>query len=297
MSSNEPSWDLYGAFLAVMQQGSLSAAARALGVAQPTVRRQLERLEAELDVVLFTRSPNGLTPTELALSTLPYAESMASMARALVRATSAPDVEERGTVRVGASEIVGAEVLPHILTELLATHPKLQVELALSNKNEDLLRRSVDVAVRMVRPTQENLLAKRVGKVELGFFASPTYLALRGSPKQFGDLLDGQLLVGPDRDQSFIEALRQGGLDVHPRHFALRTDNQLAQLAALRVGLGIGVCQVPLARRAPVLQRVLPQISFHLEFWVVTHEDLKGSARVRAVFDQLVRRLATYLTP
>ena len=104
-------------------------------------------------------------------------------------------------------------------------------------------------------------------------------------------------LAGADRDLGFNEGLRQVGLELSSRNFALRTDNQLAQLAALRVGLGIGVCQVPLARRAPVLQRVLPQISFHLEFWVVTHEDLKGSARVRAVFDQLVRRLATYLTP
>ncbi|MGE3672902.1 MAG: LysR family transcriptional regulator [Polyangiaceae bacterium] len=297
MSSGEPSWDLYGAFLAVMQQGSLSAAARALGVAQPTVRRQLERLEAELGVVLFTRSPNGLTPTELAFSTLPYAESMASMARALVRATSAPDVEERGTVRVGASEVIGAEVLPSILAELITTHPKLQVELALSNKNEDLLRRGVDVAVRMVRPTQEGLLAKRVGKVELGFFATPTYLALHPAPKQIGELLDGHLLVGPDRDQSFVEALRQSGIDVHPRQFALRTDNQLAQLAAVRAGLGVGVCQAPLAKRAPALQRVLPQVTFHLELWVVTHEDLKGSLRVRAVFDQLVRSLGMYLTP
>ncbi|MEZ4372748.1 MAG: LysR family transcriptional regulator [Polyangiaceae bacterium] len=297
MSSGEPAWDLYGAFLAVMQQGSLSAAARALGVAQPTVRRQLERLEAELGVVLFTRSPNGLTPTELAFSTLPYAESMASMARALVRATSAPDVEERGTVRVGASEVIGAEVLPSILAELITRHPKLQVELALSNKNEDLLRRGVDVAVRMVRPTQEGLLAKRVGKVEIGFFATPTYLALRPAPKQISELLDGHLLVGPDRDQSFVEALRQSGIDVHPRNFAVRTDNQLAQLAAVRAGLGVGVCQAPLAKRAPALQRVLPQVTFHLELWVVTHEDLRGSLRVRTVFDHLVRSLAMYLAP
>lgn len=297
MSQREPSWDLYGAFLAVMHEGSLSAAARSLGVAQPTVRRQLERLESELGVVLFTRSPNGLTPTELAHSTLPYAESMASMARALVRATSAPEVDERGTVRVGASEVVGAEVLPAILTELLATHPRLQIELALSNKNEDLLRRSVDVAVRMVRPTQDGLLTRRVGKLELGLYASPTYLALRSAPKSLEDLAEGQLLIGADRDASFSEALRQVGFDVAPKLFALRTDNQLAQLAAVRAGLGIGVCQVPLAKRAPPLQRVLPQIGFQLDVWVVTHEDLKGSARVRAVFDHLVRSLTAFLTP
>ncbi len=297
MSGSEPSWDLYGAFLAVMQEGSLSGAARALGVAQPTVRRQLERLESELGIVLFTRSPNGLTPTDVAFATLPYAESMASLARALVRATSAPEIDERGTVRVGCSDVVGAEVLPSILTELLVTHPKIQLELALSNKNEDLLRRSVDVAVRMVRPTQDNLLARRVGKLEVGLYASATYLALHAEPKHPQELLDGQVLIGADRDPSFNQALAHIGLDVSPRNFALRSDNQLAQLAAVRAGLGIGVCQVPLAKRAPALTRVLPQICFHLELWVVTHEDLKGSARVRVVFDHLVRSLTAYLTP
>ncbi|MCA9632710.1 MAG: LysR family transcriptional regulator, partial [Myxococcales bacterium] len=228
MSGSEPSWDLYGAFLAIMQEGSLSAAARTLGLAQPTVRRQLERLESELDVVLFTRSPNGLKPTELAFSTLPYAESMASMARALVRASSAPEADERGTVRIGASEVVGAEVLPSILTELLASRPRLQVELALSNKNEDLLRRGVDVAVRMVRPTQDGLLARRAGRLELGLFASPTYMALHPTPKRLQDLLTGQFLVGADRDLGFNEGLRQVGLELSSRNFALRTDNQLA---------------------------------------------------------------------
>ena len=109
MSETEPSWDLYGAFLAVMQGGSLSAAARSLGVAQPTVRRQVEQLEQQLGVVLFTRAPNGLVPTELARATLPYAESLAATARALVRSVSGSTAADRGTVRVTCSEVVGVE--------------------------------------------------------------------------------------------------------------------------------------------------------------------------------------------
>src|ERR1035441_5990494 len=132
------SWDLLGAFLAVMRTGSLSGASRMLGVAQPTVRRQIEKLEEVLGAVLFTRSQTGLTPTETAATTLPYAESMASVAEALVRSASAASGAEQGTVRVTCSEVVGVEVLPPILADLRRAHPQLQIELSLSNANQDL---------------------------------------------------------------------------------------------------------------------------------------------------------------
>ena len=177
MSSPDPSWDLYGAFLAVMQGGSLSAASRALAVAQPTVRRQIEQLEAQLGVVLFTRAPNGLVPTEVARATLPYAEAIASAARALVRSVSAPADADRGTVRVTCSEVVGVEVLPPMIAALRSKHPQLQIELAATNRNEDLLRRDADIAVRMTEPTQEALVRQRAGRIELGLFATKAYLA------------------------------------------------------------------------------------------------------------------------
>lgn len=293
MSTPEPSWDLFGAFLAVMQHGSLSGASRALGVAQPTVRRQIEALEEQLGVALFTRAPNGLTPTDVARATVPHAEALAASARAFVRAASAPADREAGTVRLTASEVVGAEVLPPILARLSVDKPSIAIELVLDDRNQDLLRREADVAVRMVAPTQAGLVQRRAARIELGLFASEGYAARRGVPKALSEL-PGHALIGPDRNRAALGALAAAGLDLGPRDFALRTDSTLAQLAAVRAGVGIGIVQAPLARSPVELVRVLPKLALWLEAWVVTHEDLRGVARVRAVVDRLVAELGAY---
>ena len=289
------SWDLLGAFLAVMRTGSLSGASRSLGVAQPTVRRQIETLEEVLNTVLFTRSQTGLTATEAARATLPYAESMASIAEALGRSASAPSDGEHGTVRVTCSEVMGAAVLPPMLADLRSAHPRLQIELSLSNANEDLLRRDADIAVRMAQPTQGALVAKRVGVVKLGVFAAESYLADHAAPRSLADLADGHALIGKDRDTSFFAALRAVGLPLKRKDFALRTDSDAAYVAALRAGVGIGICQVPLAAGPPRLRRLLPKTAFELPMWVVTHEDLRASRRVSLVFEHLVGSLAKYV--
>jgi DNA-binding transcriptional LysR family regulator len=294
MKTPSPPWEHLGAFLAVMREGSLSGAARSLGVAQPTVRRQVEALEASLGSVLFTRSKAGLTPTEAAAAAVSYVEAMASNAEALARSLSGSAGSERGAVRVTCSEVVAVEVLPEMLVSLRERHPHIDVELAATNRREDLLRREADVAVRMVRPTQGSLVAARVGSVALGLFAQSSYLAEHPAPTRRRDLAAGHALIGPDRDRGVLDALRARGLEVDRASFALRTDSDLAQLAAVRAGLGIGVCQVALARRTPGLRRVLPSLSFALDVWLVMHEDLARVRRVRAVFDHLKAALRAY---
>lgn len=294
MSAAEPSWELYETFLSVMRTGSLSGASRALAVAQPTVRRRVEALEASLGAVLFTRATNGLVPTEAARATLPHAEAMSASARALVRATSGPLEAERGTVRVTASEIIGLEVLPGLLKPFRAQWPDLQLELALSNRLEDLLRRDADVAVRMTAPTQASLVARKVGVLPVGLFAHRDYLARHPAPKKPAGLLQGHALIGADRGRGLIDAMATLGLTLGPRDFAIRTDSDGAQLNALRAGLGIGVCQVPLGERTPSLVRVLPRVVFPLETWVVMHEDQRSVRRVRLVFEHLVKSLGDY---
>lgn len=296
MSGQEPSWELHETFLEVMREGSLSAASRTLGVAQPTVRRRIEALESALDTVLFTRAQNGLVPTEAANAMLPHAEAMAMTARALSRAASAPHDADRGTVRVTASEVVGAEVLPSILASLREAHPRIQIELALSDRTHDLLRRDADVAVRMVAPTQSALVARRIGEIPMGLFAAESYVMRRGAPKRLEDLAQHEL-VGADRDRAFLEGLAAMGLELSPRAFALRTDHDLAYLASIRAGLGIGACQTPLAARAPALVPVLPEVRFTLPVWIVMHEDLRSVRRVRAVFEHLGRELERYVAP
>ncbi len=292
MNPSAPSWELYETFLSVLEGGSLSAASRALGVAQPTVRRRLEALEASLGSVLFTRGPSGLTPTEAALTTRPHAEAMAAAAAAMVRSLSAPPGEARGTVRVTCSQVVGVEVLPGLLRPLLRAQPQLQVELALSNHTQDLLRRDADVAVRMVAPTQAALVARKAGSIPVGLFARADVLAGR-TPKRLVELLEYPL-IGADRERAFLEVLRGAGLPVAARDFVVRTDDDVAQFAAIRAGLGIGVCQVALAARHADLVRVLPALQLPLETWVVMHEDLRRVRRVRLVFDHLVSSLTQY---
>lgn len=286
MSTGEPSWDLFGSFLAVLETGSLSGASRALGVAQPTVRRQIEALEQQLGVVLFTRAANGLVPTATAHATLPYAQAIASAARAFVRAAT-NTAEQGGTIRLACSEIVAVEVLPPLLAGM-----EQRIELAVSNRNEDLLRRDADIAIRMIRPTQVGLVAQRIGDVRIGLYATRAYLDRRGTPTRPAQLAE-HALIGGDRERAVVEALNAAGAELRPRDLAVRTDNHAAQLAAVRAGLGIGVCQERVARG---LVRVLPKLQFPLEMWVVMHEDLRASPQVKRAFDHLVTALRAYMS-
>ncbi len=288
-------WERQRAFLAVIETGSLSAAARQLGAAQPTVRRRIEDLETQLGVALFTRSPSGLTPTPLGQDLAQHARAMALAAASLARAASAEADAASGAVRITASEVVGMEVLPPILARLREAHPGLVFELALTNRNEDLLRREADIAVRMVRPTQEALVARRVGNITLGMHAHKRVLDAWGRPSTL-DEARRLPMIGYESETIGVRAVKALGLDLRVEEFAFRTDNDVAQLAAIRAGLGLGICQVGLALRDPMLERVLPDVfSFDLATFVVTHEDLKDVRRVRLVFDALVSGLTAYI--
>lgn len=288
-------WDRYRTFLAVLQGGSLSGAARLLDLTQPTVGRHIEALEAGLGAPLFTRSVGGLTPTETALALRPHAEAMAAAAEALVRTASGEADAVRGAVRLTASDIVGVEVLPPILTGFHEAWPEVTIELNLSNRQEDLIRREADIAVRMARPTQGALLAKRIGAVQVRLYAHRSYLDAHGAPTGLDDI--GHAAIGFDRDLQTLRSLQERQLPLTREFFAFRSDNDLAQLAALRAGFGVGAIQAPIAARDPDLVPVLLDdvFRFDLEVWVAMHEDLKSSRRMRLMFDWLVEGLTTYV--
>jgi DNA-binding transcriptional LysR family regulator len=291
---SDPDWSLYRAFLAVMTEGSLSAAARVLGLTQPTLGRQVAELERALGVALFTRSPQGLKPTDAALDLKPHAQAMAGAASALVRAASGAGDTARGVVRLTASEIIGAEVLPRILADFRPKHPGVAVELSLDNQQQDLLRGAADIAVRMVRPTQDALVARRLADTHLGLYAHRRYLEAEGVPATLADL-KGHAVVGFDRETPFLRALMQR-LPLTKDDFALRADNDLAQLAAIRAGCGVGFIQHGVARRDPDLVPLCPgQIGFDLPVWLVMHEDLRATLRMRTMFDHLAEGLSAFL--
>lgn len=288
-------WELYRSFLGVLHEGSLSGAARSLGVAQPTVGRHVASLEKSLGLALFTRSQTGFSPTEAALELQPFAEEMASAAAALRRAAESQGDGVRGTVRVTVSEVIGVEVLPPIVAKLQREHPGLTIELVLTNRVQDLLQREADIAVRMTQPKQDLLIARRVGEVELGLYARRDYLDARGTPQSSADLAQ-HALIGFDEETPFLRSARKALPAWKRAAFATRTDSDLAQLALIRAGAGIGVCQSALAARDPALVRVLPgELSFKLETWLTMHEDLRHSPRCRVTFDALVEGLQQHI--
>lgn len=295
MTQSEPSWEWYRTFLRVLETGSLSAAGRAMGLTQPTVGRHIDNLETALGLKLFVRSFDGFAPTDAALELKPYAAGVAATTAALRRVASSHGSGVRGTVRLTASEIISVEVLPPILAALKNEHPALTIELVMSNKAGDLLHREADIAVRMFKPVQDALVAKCVGGIEVGLHAHQRYLAAHGVPQTIAELSD-HTLIGFDDESAYVRRFQEQFPWFSRASLAFRTDSDLAQLALIRAGFGIGVCQSALAAKDKDLVRLLPaEFSIVMDTWVAMHEDLRKSARCAATFAALVAGLDAYI--
>lgn len=287
-------WDLFQSLHAVLEAGTLSAAARLRGLTQPTLGRHIETLEQRLGSPLFLRSPRGLQPTDLARELKPHLHDMAAAASAAVRDASGAADSLTGSIRITASEMVGAEVLPPILTDFREAHPGIVIELMMSNIVDDLSRREADIAVRMAPPTQNALVAKKVGEVELGFYATQGYLDRHGIPGSVAEL-EEHTVIGFDGPARSVRDLAGINIPVSRETFDFRSDSDLAQLAVMRAGYGIGVCQPTIARRNGLV-RVMPNVAvFQLGVWIVMHENLRGSRRMRLMFDHLVEGVTAYV--
>lgn len=287
---DEPDWHLWRAFLGVVRAGSLSGAARDLHLTQPTLGRQIAALERGLGLTLFTRATDGLRPTDRALDLVPQAEAMAAAAAALLRRASGDADAMRGRIRLTASTFLGGAVLPDLLAGFHAAHPDVGLELSLSDRTEDLLRRDADLAVRNVAPTQGALVARRIGAAPVRFYAHRAYAARCGLPATVAEL-GRHSLIG-----RAVHAAQVRPTLGHDLTFAFSCDDDLGLLAALRAGLGIGYCQDGLARRDPDLVPVLPELVLaEIGIWLVMHEDLRSTRRIRALFDHLAEGLTGYL--
>lgn len=295
MYMNNIDWNLLKSFSYVVSEGSLSGAARALGTTQPTIGRHIEALEEQLGLPLFVRSREGLTPTEEALNLLPETEAMVASYGALLRRVTGDKPEEMGTVRISASEIMGVEVLPAMLKKFHTRAPGIHVELSISNRLDNLLKRDADVAVRMSDPIQEALIAKKIGVSPVGLFAHKTYLNKAGYPSHIGDLKD-HIIIGPDTDILFLQALKTFGLNLSRENLSFRVDNQIVQLELLRKGVGIGAMQKRLATREKGIVNVLEdEISVPMPVWLVMHENLRSSRRIRLLYEFLLAELSKFL--
>jgi DNA-binding transcriptional LysR family regulator len=291
----DPDWSHVRSFLAVYGEGSLSGAARKLGLTQPTLGRQIAELEKDLGVALFIRSQRGLMPTDAARDVARHAEAMSAASSAMIRAASGSESDMAGTIRITASEVIGAEVLPPLLASFRKLAPHVTIELLLSNRVADLLTGEADIAVRMLRPGQQAIVARHVGDVGLGLYAHQRYLETAPKLTTPRALFSEHALIGFDREAPVLPDLSEN-LTLARDMFALRTDNDLAQLAAIRAGCGIGMIQHGIARRSQELVPVSPdQIGARLEIWLALHEDLRTSRRLRLMMEHLLDGLTDYI--
>lgn len=277
------------AFAAVLATGSLSAAARRLRLSQPTLRARIAALESRLGLALFTRGPSGLTPTPQARDLGPRAEAVLSAGHAFERAASAAPRGVRGTVRLTAPRVFAVEVLPPILAALSETHPGLTVELAATDRIEDLARQDADIALRAAEPTQPTLVARRLRPVRIALHAAPALLSRTGLPPSPGEALAHWPWVWEDRGRAMSDVFAARGLP-RPARIALATDDDAALIAAVAAGAGLGLLQAGVGA-ARGLTPLFPELALDLPVWLVVTEDLRHAAHIRAVLDHLAARL------
>ena len=285
---NSLDWTFIRAFVAVAEGGSLSSAARSLQTSQPTVGRQIQMLQDNLGVTLFARRPKGMELTDDGARLLPFAQQMMEAAGKLSMAATGAEANKSGTVRLAASVYVAHYVLPSILADLRRLEPNIQIELVPSDASENLLYRDADIALLMYRPDQLDIVARHLSDIELGAFATKSYLDHFGRPQHPNDLLQHDL-VGYDRNDLIIRTMRDFGWDVAPENFATRCDSQSTYWELVRAGCGIGFGQAQVARRDSTLEQVLPNLSLQpLPLWIAAPKAVRHSPKVAAVWDHLI---------
>lgn len=290
-------WNLIRGFVAVVEHGSLTRAAEMLGLSQPTLSRQIAELEKTLGTVLFERVARGLKLTRTGENLVEPARHMMSAARSLGIAAATQDKDLQGTVRITASEIVSAFVLPPLLCELAQHCPEIQIELVASNQVSNLLEREADIAIRMVRPHQAALITRHLADWPIGIYGHRDYLAkLPALPRTAQGVPLSRMpqyrWLGMDQSDQYIAGFKAAGLTVDRSFFDFRCDNHLVIWQALLQGLGIGIATCWMAERHPQLQQVMAdQVLAPLPVWLTTHRELRSSKRIRTVFDFLAEGL------
>lgn len=284
-------WNRARAFLVTAEEGSFSAAARALGLSQPTVGRQVTALEEELDVALFERVGHGLVLTPTGLELVDHVRAMGEAATRVSLAATGQSQSIDGDVCVTASEVIATHLLPPIVARLRAAHPGITVEIVASNAQADLRRREADIAIRNVRPSQPDLVARKLPEGAARLYATPAYLESQHNPAT-PEALARCDFVGFDRSETFARALQGLGLPVQPERFVVVSDSQLAQWAMVKAGLGVGMMMQVVADAEPAVRLALPDLPpFPVPMWLTAHRELHTSRRIRVVFDLLAEAL------
>lgn len=280
-------WNQARAFLVTAEQGSFSAAARAIGLTQPTLGRQVAALEASLGVTLFERVGRSLSLTEAGLGLLSHVKAMGEAAGQISLAASGQSQAIEGMVVITASDLLSAYQLPPILDELRDLAPGISIEVVASNEIRDLKRREADIAIRHVRPDQPDLIARQMPGTSGHFYASPAYLERHGRPETVDDLADA-VFVGFGDVTSYLNAIRPAGLPITRENIKYASNSGIVAWEMVKQGLGMSIMTHELAAITPEVEQVLPDFpALPVPVWLVTHRELRTSRRIRVVFDLL----------
>ena len=286
-------WNRARAFLITAEEGSLSAAARALNMTQPTLGRQVSALEDELGVTLFERVGRGLSLTPSGLDMLEHVQAMGLAATKLSLVANGHSQEIAGKVCISASEIHAAYLLPKIVSKLRKKEPGIIIEIVSSNDPSDLQRREADIAIRSFRPTEADLISKKISDVDAPLFAAKAYLDRIGIPKTIDDLKQADFITIGDVD-SFISGLKQFGLELTSDNFPVLSGSHIVHWELVKQGLGIGVVPIDIGEAEPLVERVLPHFKLmSFPIWLTSHRELRTNKRIRLVFDFLADELSS----
>ena len=289
---NNLDWNQLKAFLETAETGSLSAAARKLGLTQPTLSRQVAAIEQSMGVTLFERVGKSMVLTPTGLDLLEHARAMGAAAEALGLAATGSSQAVRGVVSVSATDVVASVLLPPLVKKLHDQEPGITIDVIPSNALSDLLRREADIAIRHVKPEQPDLIARLIREATAHFYASESWVNAHGHPRSAEDAARLSF-VGSDRSGQYLGYLRTHGLPLSEANFSCYADHSVAHWALVRQGMGIGVMMEEIALATPGMVRVLddlPPVRFPI--WLVTHRELRTSKRIRMVFDALAQGLA-----
>lgn len=288
-------WTLVRSFLAVLDAGSLMGAARRIGAQQPTLSRHVAEFEAQLGAPLFERTGRGVTPTAMALAIADAARQMQDGADTLARSLTREKSATRGSVRISASQVAATWLLPELLARFADEEPGIQIELVASNQLSNLLRREADIALRMLRPVQASLVARKLADIRIVACAHESYLERAGTPRKPADLLEHRL-IGYDRDETIVRGFAQLGLALSRQRFALRTDDQVAYGRLIAAGAGIGFAAHYNLRHWPGVRALLPALAIPpLPCWLAVHREIRASRVVRRVYDYLAEAIPAEL--
>jgi DNA-binding transcriptional LysR family regulator len=284
-------WNQVRAFLVTAEEGSFSAASRALGLTQPTLGRQVSALEERLGVTLFERLGRSLSLTDSGLELLDHVRAMGDAASRLSLTASGQSQRIEGRVCITATDIMSMYLLPDALKRLREVAPGIEVEVVASNDVRDLRRREADIAIRHGRPEQPDLIAKLLRETSIHLYASSDYLGRHGRPKSPSDLSEA-VFIGFEQSDRLLTRLNEIGLTLTKDNFKLISESGAVAWELVRQGLGIGVMAKDVGDRTPGVECVLPDLdSITVPIWLVTHRELHTSRRIRLVFDLLAESL------